>query len=76
MDDTVSGAAMLCASGRGRRPDNEIGNACNGEQNCGDQNKEAQLGELFAFRRVMGDLEKEEEKAGYGEKNEPDWNAC
>ena len=74
--DTASAGEKRARGLRGRTgPDDEVGDAGDGEKNCGDQEKEAQPGKFFAFGRVMSDLEKEQQKAGDGEKNEPDRDA-
>ena len=61
--------------GKGRGPDDEVGDTGDRKQNRGDQKKETESREFFAFRRVAGNFEKEQEKPGYGKEHEPDRNA-
>jgi len=61
---------------RGRRPDNEIDDTGDCEENGSDEEKKAGSGELFLLGGVARDFEEEEKEAGGHEEEEPDGDTC
>src|SRR5262249_47115454 len=58
-----------------RGPDDEVGDAGDGEKDGGDQKEEAKPREFFLFGGIACDFEEEEQESGGDEEHKPNGNA-